>query len=77
MGHRAILTALLLAVACSWSLVVPAQEAASGDDEAKGFWVEEEALDLGTVTAGKDAVAVFTFHNDTDQEVRILRAKPS
>jgi hypothetical protein len=70
--------ALLTAVAMSGSPAVLAQE--GGDaavDAPKGFWVEEASLDLGTVAAGTDAVAVFTFHNDTGKEVRILKAKPS
>lgn len=39
--------------------------------------VDETQLDLGKVKAGTDAVATFVLHNDGDQEVRILRAKPS
>ena len=43
----------------------------------KGFWVEEADLDLGTVSAGTDAVGTYIFHNDTGKEVKIIKAKPS
>ncbi len=39
--------------------------------------VEQKAIDLGDVTAGKEVRAVFVFHNDGEVDVRILRAKPS
>ena len=39
--------------------------------------VEEARLDLGTIKAGSDAVGVFTFHNTGDEDVKIIRAKPS
>jgi hypothetical protein len=41
------------------------------------FSVESTQLDVGPVTAGKTAAATFVFHNDSDREVRILRAAPS
>lgn len=39
--------------------------------------VEQTAVDLGDVTAGKENQAVFVIHNDGEADVRILRAKPS
>jgi hypothetical protein len=41
------------------------------------FRVESANVDLGSVTAGDDAVATFIFHNDLDRDVKILRAAPS
>jgi len=41
------------------------------------FWVESTQLDVGSITAGKTAVATFVFHNDGDRAVQILRAAPS
>jgi len=42
-----------------------------------GFWVEEANIELDSVAAGTDAVGTFIFHNDTDKEVKIIKAKPS
>ena len=39
--------------------------------------VESERMDIGEVVAGRAGAATFVFHNDTDVEVRILRAAPS
>ena len=41
------------------------------------FRVEKADLELGTVVAGQDAVATYIFHNETDRDVKIIRAKPS
>lgn len=41
------------------------------------FRVESDRLDLGQVKSGEEIVAVFVFHNDGPNPVRILRAKPS
>ena len=49
----------------------------SDETPAAAFRVEEARLDLGTVKSGSEAVAVFTFHNTGDKDVRIIRAKPS
>ncbi len=43
----------------------------------KSFRVEEANLKLGKIVAGHDAVGTFIFHNDTDKDVKIIRAKPS
>ena len=45
--------------------------------EKKGFWVESTTVDVGTIRAGEDAVGTFVFHNETDKDVKIIRAKPS
>lgn len=45
--------------------------------EAPAFRVEKADIVLGTVVAGTDAVATFVFHNDTDKDVKIIKAKPS
>lgn len=54
---------------------------ASADTEEKSevpaFRVEKDHIDLGTVVAGTDVVATFVFHNDTDKDVKIIKAKPS
>ena len=44
---------------------------------AEGFRVEEDSLVLGPVIAGRSVSAVYTFHNDSHDKVRILNAKPS
>jgi hypothetical protein len=41
------------------------------------FWVESTTVDAGKVKAGEYAVATFIFHNDSDQPIKILKAKPS
>ncbi len=46
-------------------------------EKTKNFRVEEANLKLGKITAGKDAVGTFVFHNGTDHDVKIIRAKPS
>lgn len=62
------------------AVMVLAAGAAAGEDAATPtptFAVEQQAIDLGEITAGEDAVAVFRFHNSGDTDVRIIRAKPS
>jgi hypothetical protein len=41
------------------------------------FRVEKVNLELGKIKAGEVAEATFVFHNDGDQAVKIIRAKPS
>jgi hypothetical protein len=43
----------------------------------KTFWVEKEMVDAGVVLAGREAEATFVFHNDGDQPVKIIKAKPT
>jgi len=54
---------------------------AGADDDAepgsKGFRVEEQRLEIGDIKAGAEAVGTFVFHNDSEQDVKIIRAKPS
>jgi len=52
-------------------------ETENGDEKAKGFWVEEANIELESVAAGTDAIGTYIFHNDTDKEVKIIKAKPS
>lgn len=47
------------------------------EETPPGFSVEQADIDLGTVVAGQDAVATFVFHNETEKDVKIIRAKPS
>ena len=55
----------------------PAPASAVEDETTKGvFRVEATTLELDTVAAGSDAVGTFIFHNDSDRDVKILRAKP-
>ena len=50
---------------------------AAGDEQENGvFRVEAKTVELGPVAAGSDAVGTFIFHNDSDKDVKILRAKP-
>jgi hypothetical protein len=42
-----------------------------------GLRVESEQLHVGEVAAGSSVEGVFVFHNDGDQPIHILRAKPT
>lgn len=70
-GHT-VLVLFLAVIVTGW---VWAEDTQSPD--GKGFWVEETKIDAGTVKAGGEVEAVFVFHNDTDAEVKILKAKPT
>jgi hypothetical protein len=60
-------------------LAVAAGMASAADEGAPAavLQVEQATIDLGDVTAGSEAVAVFRFHNAGDADVHIIRAKPS
>ncbi len=70
----ALLTVLVVSVAMSLAVYAETEHAEKG---AKGFWVEQAHVELDPVAAGTDAVATYVFHNDTDKEVKIIKAKPS
>ncbi len=70
----ALLTVLVITVAVSSAVYAETEQAEKG---AKGFWVEKAHIDIDPVAAGTDAVATYVFHNDTDKEVKIIKAKPS
>lgn len=70
--NRGIVIAVLLV---SVAFSVQAQVGESGIDSS--FRVEEPNLDIGRVIAGETAVGTFVFHNNSETDVRILRAKPS
>ncbi len=72
--RAALLTVLIVAAAVS-SMVFA--ETGQAEKAAKGFWVEEANIELESIAAGTDAVGTFIFHNDTDKEVKIIKAKPS
>lgn len=55
---------------------VGADEETAGQ-ETQGLRVEQDNLDLGSVVSGTTAVAVFTFHNQSQRDIKIIRAKPS
>ena len=65
---------LLIAAATGW---VAAEDALDKVNDEKVFRVESKSIDLGTVQAGSDGIAVFEFHNGTDKDVKIIRAKPT
>jgi len=70
--------AVPLACGLLGAAVVPlavAQDTAAQDPP--GFRVVSETVDVGEVIAGRVAEATFEFRNDTDADVRILRAAPS
>lgn len=50
---------------------------AAEDGAPEKFRAEASVVDIGTVYAGSTGVAEFVFHNPTDRDVRILRAKPT
>jgi hypothetical protein len=66
-----------LAVPIAVSAILTCAIAAASEVAPPTFWVESTQLELGSVTAGKTAVATFVFHNDGDRAVQILRAAPS
>jgi hypothetical protein len=67
------------AAAVAGALMAIAAVAVAADEAAPTpvLRVEQETIDLGDVTAGSEAVAVFRFHNAGDADVHIIRAKPS
>ena len=72
------LTFLLLAGAIALGVSSGSAVTDEGQEgETKGFWVENTTVDLGKIRAGEDAVGTFIFHNETDKDVKIIRAKPS
>ncbi len=73
--QRAAVLAVLITAASVSSMVFAETE--QGEKAAKGFWVEEANILLDSIAAGTDAVGTFIFHNDTDKEVKIIKAKPS
>ncbi|MCK5378619.1 MAG: hypothetical protein KAJ78_04410 [Acidobacteria bacterium] len=70
----ALLTVLVVMAAVPSVAFTDTEQAEKG---AKGFWVEKAHIDMDPVAAGTDAVATYVFHNDTDKEVKIIKAKPS
>ncbi len=72
--RAALLTVLITAVFVSSMVFAETEQT---EKAAKGFWVEEANIELESVAAGTDAVGTFIFHNDTDKEVKIIKAKPS
>lgn len=69
--------AFVVAVAALLAVASVAVTEQGQEETLASFRVEKADLDLGTVVAGEDAVATYTFHNDTDEDVKIIRAKPS
>jgi len=74
MIRNQIAASVLMGAAVFFS-ATPAQ--AEEEAAAPTLRVEQTAIDLGDVTAGKENKAVFVFHNDGEADVKILRAKPS
>lgn len=78
---KRILLNLSLVIVTAMSLIafVHADETKENQEtkKEKTFYVQEANLDLGKVAAGQDAVGTFIFHNDTEKDVKIIRAKPS
>lgn len=69
---RSFASALLLfVITCAVPLVADAESSEAG------FRVVEPDLNLNRVVAGTTATGTFVFQNDSDVDVKILRAKPS
>jgi len=62
-----------------WVLPLKADETKEPTTEKteKAFRAEHANLKIGKIPAGQDAVGKFIFHNDTDHDIKIIRAKPS
>lgn len=69
---RSLAAALML---MAFAVNLPAQVDDEGADST--FRVEEASVHVGRVIAGNDITGTFVFHNDSDKEVKIIRAKPS
>jgi len=69
---RGVVTFVVAAVA-----LVPLTGGVAADTASVPFKVEQARLNLGDIRAGTEAVATFVFHNDGQEDVKILRAKPS
>ena len=68
----------LLLIACTGAVSTPVSGLEAVPEEARPtFRVEEMDLHVGKVPAGAEAVGTFVFHNDGDEPVEIIRAKPS
>ena len=67
-GAMIILVAALAFLAASWA------DAQAGPVT---FTVDESRIELGEIKAGTEALAVFTFHNAGEEDVTIIKAKPS
>jgi hypothetical protein len=63
--------------AAFFSILSMVAAGAAGPAAAEGFRVENDSLVLGPVIAGRSVSAVYTFHNGSNDKVRILNAKPS
>ena len=64
-ASAAVLAAFLLAAEAKAADVPPSLK------------VENASLEVGPVTAGTAAEAIFVFRNEGERDVRILRAAPS
>jgi hypothetical protein len=72
--HRAVAVSALLALGAASAAF--SGEPAWGSVKSR-LTVDSTSIDIGTVRAGQDAVATFTFRNPTSREIRILAAHPS
>ncbi len=67
-GAMIILVTALLVLAASWA------DAQTGPVT---FSVDEARIELGEIKAGTVAIATFTFQNAGQEDVTIIKAKPS
>lgn len=72
---RKVLT-IAAAAALSAALAGSGEEPRWGEGSTR-LVVESSKLDLGTVSAGEQAVATFQLRNPSDRDVRILAVRPS
>lgn len=66
---------ILLVLAALW--LVSAGHGHAQVEATPALTVEETRIDLGEIKSGSDAVATFVFHNAGEEDVKIIRAKPS
>ena len=57
--------------------ILPSTPIVAQEGEAPSFWVENSTVEIDRVIAGRIASATFVFHNDSPEDVHIIRAKPS
>ena len=66
---------ILPVLAALW--LVSAGQGQAQMEATPALTVEKVRIDLGEIKSGSDAIATFVFHNSGDEDVKIIRAKPS
>jgi hypothetical protein len=77
LAKRILLLSVALVLCPGAAVALPEDEPpAAAGTKLPRLEVESEEVDLGQVVRGEDAVGRFTFRNDGDGVLRVLKAKP-